>query len=569
MRVSQLNFPFQFDEVKAHRVCEFTSHLRHTQGPLAGERIKLENWQCWVLTEVFGWIWGDTGTRRYKRAYVEIPRGNGKTLLASAIGMYTAFVEGEPGADCICAATSIMQSRLCLDTARTMVSDNELLRQKLGLRVLANSIQQPRSNSRFRVLPAKSASLEGMAVHAGVIDELHLHKNRNVFDSISTACAKRQQSLLWIITTAGYDRSGVCYELHDFAERLLEASAQDESYFAVIYTCDPDDDIFAESTLRKANPNWGISVDIRAVLEEATRARQIPSQRESYRMRYLCEWTANDGTESFLDFPLIQKCYDPALSESDFANQPAVLAADFASKCDLCSAVRVHARVESGKTHYFVFVRNWLPSDAIKNNPSAVLTGWVESGQLISTPGGVVDFDAIEESLFEWWSSCKVRDFNYDPMQAQMLVTHLKRRTEAWDSFVEISQFAKNMSDGMNLLQEAVVDGRLHTNSHVLLWCLTNLRHRRVGLHFITPIRPQDRNKKIDAAVALVMALKSLAIVALDDVELSPYANRGFIILDPNYKWPCEWPDCKELTNRGKYCPEHTKTIDQGVVHGN
>jgi phage terminase large subunit-like protein len=527
-RIGQPDFPFIFDEAKAHRACDFISRLRHTQGPLTGERIKLEPWQCWILTEIFGWVWADTNTRRYKRAYVEVPRGNGKTLLAAGIALYTAFVEGEKGADCVCAATSLMQSRLCLDTARTMVESNALLKQSLGLKVEAHRVLQPKTNSRFRGLPAKAPSLEGMAVHLGVIDEVHLHKSRLVFDSISTACAKRPQSLLFIITTAGMDSSGVCFELHEYAERLLEGTAQDESFFGVVYTCDTDDDIFEESTLRKANPCWGISVDVRAVMEEARRAEQIPSQRASYRMRYLNQWTNNDGTDAFLDFNAVQRCHDADIDEQEFANQPAVLGLDLARKVDLCSLVRVHAKKIDNKTHYYVFARNWMPQETINNSNVAALRGWAETGHLTAIEGAAIDFDVIENEVMEEWSKCAVRDFNFDPMLAQQLIGHLQNRTERPDAFVELTQFAANMTDGMNLLEEIVADGRLHTNSLVLLWCLGNLHSLRSGVHFVTPRRPKDRMRKIDAAVALVMALKSIARCALDETQSDFYSNASY-----------------------------------------
>jgi phage terminase large subunit-like protein len=527
-RIGQPDFPFIFDEAKAARACDFISRLRHTQGPLTGERIKLEPWQCWIICEVFGWCWADTKTRRYKRAYVEVPRGNGKTLLAAGIAMYCAFVEGEKGADCVCAATSMMQSRLCLDTARTMVESNALLKQSLGLKVEAHRVLQPKTNSRFRGLPAKAPSLEGMAVHLGVIDEVHLHKSRLVFDSISTACAKRPQSLLFIITTAGMDSSGVCFELHEFAERLLEGTAQDESFFGVIYTCDADDDIYAEDTLRKANPNWNVSVDVRAVMEEATRAKQIPSQRASYRMRYLNQWTASDGNDTFLDFNAVQRCYDAEIDEQEFSGQPAVLALDLARKVDLCSLVRVHTKEIKGKTHYYAMSRNWMPTETIGGSNIAALRGWVELGHLTATEGAAVDFDRVENEIMDEWAKCAVRDLNFDPMFAPQMISHLQERTERPDAFVELTQFAQNMSDGMTLLEEIVADGRLHTNSPVLLWCLGNLQSQRTGVHFVYPRRPKDRMRKIDAAVALVMALKSIARCALDDTQNDPYTNRSY-----------------------------------------
>jgi phage terminase large subunit-like protein len=201
-----------------------------------------------------------------------------------------------------------------------------------------------------------------------------------------------------------------------------------------------------------------------------------------------------------------------------------------------------------------------MPSIAVSNSNVAALRTWAETGALVVTPGACTSQDDFEEEIFQQWGKVKARDLNYDPAQATMLITHLKNRTEAYDSFVEVTQFARNMTDGMNLLQEIVADGRLHTNSPVLLWCLSNLRAQHGGLHFVWPVRPKDRQLKIDAAVALVMALKSIVACPLEESlnAESPYARRGLILLDPNYRWKCAYPSCESLTNRGDFCKDHT-----------
>lgn len=531
-KIGQDGWPFVFDHEKASAVCEFVERLRHCQGPLTGQRIYLEDWQAFVLTQIFGWVWRHNGKRRFKRVYIEVPRGNGKSLICSAVSLFLAFVEGEPGADVVTSASSEMQSRIVLDTARHMVEQNDAMREKLGLRVEVNRILQPKSMSRVRCLPSKASSLEGISVAGAIVDELHVHRDRRVYDSLSTACGKREQSILFVITTAGFDSSGVAAELHDFSERLLENECADESSFAIIYTTDFNDDWRSESTMRKANPNWKISVNAQSVMEEAIRAEQMPSQRASFRTKYLNEWLSGDAGDRFLDANAVRAALDKTLTDEQFRGQPAVMGCDLASKLDLCSLVRVHQKAINGKPHYYVFCKNWLPEDTLKNSPVSALRGWVEQGHLLITPGSITDHDEIERTIMDEWERADVRDFNYDPFQAAMLTTHLKNKTQQHDKFVEISQFAKNMTDGMNMLQELVADGRLHTNSPVLLWCMNNMQCKLTGLHFMFPVRPKDRNQKIDAAVALILALKSIAGCPLNESKNeNPYLRRGILFI--------------------------------------
>lgn len=526
---------FRFSPDAANRVCRFIEQLRHTKSSVstkADETIELLPWQVFILTEIFGWLRKDNGTRRYRRSYIEVGKGNGKSTLAAGIALYMAFCDGEGGADVLCAASMKEQARIVLDTARQMSQKDKNLCKHLGIKTQAHDILQAATQSRMRALPAKASSVEGVSLHCAILDELHAQRGRALYDCLSTATTKRGNSLFAMVTTAGNDCAGIAFELHQFIERLLNQEVEADTFFAILYGIDPADSWDAPIAWQKANPSWGVSVDPSVMAEEASRAAHMPGERQAFRVFHLSEWLMNGGEESFLDFNVVRQCYDKSLNEDEFKDQPCVLGADFANKIDLCSLVRVHNRSVNGKTHFYVFSKNWMPEQTVKNSPVSSLRGWVETGQLISTAGNVVDFDAIEETIVQEWGKCAPRDFNYDPMQAGMLVTHLKRRTEKWDAFVEITQFAKNMTDGMNLLQEIAVDGRLHTNSQVLLWCLANLMHRRFGLHFISPARPKDASKKIDAAVALVMALKSCAACPLDESDSgSPYLKRGIIFI--------------------------------------
>jgi len=555
---------YRFDEDAAVRACRFMSSLRHVKSSIAtkaGERVVLLPWQIWFVTELYGWRRKDTGARRWKKAWVQVGKGNGKSTLAGCIALYDAFIFGANGTDVLCAASNREQSHIVLDSAREMLLRDRELCKKVGLEVQAKRILQRTTQSELRALPAKATSVEGVQPSLAILDEVHAARGRELYDTLSTACAKTASGLLLMVTTAGNDSAGLGYEMSEFVTSLLNQECEADTFFALVYGTDHSDEWDNPLSWQKANPSWGVSVDPVALEAEAKTAKLMPGARNAFRIFHLSEWIANGADNTFLDFNAVRVCYDKDLCEEDFKEQPAVFGCDLASKLDLCSVIRVHARKKDRDTHFYVFSTNWMPSHAVAASSVAALRTWTETGQLVVTAGAVTNQDDVEEEIFQQWKKCKPRDMNYDPAQATMMMTHLKKRTGDYDSFIEVTQFARNMTDGMNLLQEIVADGRLHTNSQVLLWCLSNLRAQHGGLHFVWPVRPKDRKLKIDAAVALVMALKSICACPLDESASSPYF-RGAIVLDPNYRWKCASPSCEVMINRGDFCKEHRPAGD-------
>lgn len=529
-RESDPVWPFRFDSAKAARACKFIELLCHIQGPLAGQRIVLEPWQRFVIETIFGFVWKDSGTRRFRRAACFVPKGNGKSILAAGIALYLMAADGEGGADCICTATSLDQARIVLDTARNQALKDHVLCEKFGLQVLARKVVQPKSNSVLRGLPAKGSSIEGISLHAGVIDEIHASKGRTVYDNLRTACSKRTQALLFIISTAGDDISGIGYEVYSYCEGVLNGAKEDEEFFAILYGLDEGDAWDTEAAWRKANPNFGVSVDARGIRAECNRAVQLPSNEAAFRTKHCNEWVSAGGEEPFLPMEKVRKCFDPTLVD-DFANTPCSVGMDLASRLDLCSVSRVHAKKIDGKTHYYAFSKSWLPAATLLRSQNASYQGWLRQGWLTETPGSVTDLEIIECHVLELLNLYAVRDISFDPLQSNYLVSRLQKQTEKPDLFIEFGQFAKYFTPGMVELETAVADGRLHTNNPLLLWCLSNLRAKRTGANLVYPTRPKDIALKIDAAVAVVMALRSVAAIPLDETAKSVYEERGILLL--------------------------------------
>ena len=524
LRVGSPEFPFYFSPKHANRVCTFLELLKHVQGSLADTRLKLERWQQFILCSVFGWLRVSTNVRRFRRAYICVPKGSGKTLLAAGIALYCAFCDlpKEGGSDCIATANSLQQSKLVLGTAQSMLRKDKKLTAKLGVEVRANDIVQAESVSKCRGFSKNAAALEGVSLHAGILDELHAAKDRATFDSLSTSTAKREQSLLFVITTSGLgDISSVGYEVDGFCRRVLEREdgANDDSFFGCIWTIDPELEERWDSVeaMEMAMPNLDVSVNRSVLLEEANRAKQIPSQIASYKAKYLNVWASSASEEPFLTHEQIRKCYTQ-LNEAEFIGQECVYGLDLASRLDLCAAVRTHMRRIDGQVHFYAFAKAWLPSATVAKSSNASYRGWIAQKFLVETQGSITDLDVIEEFLMSEFERYRLRDLSFDPLQSNQLITHLSKRTKKPDgTFCEVTQFAKYLTVGMTELEHAVAAGRLHTNSPVLIWCLSNLRAKRVSTGLCYPVRPKDLSQKIDLAVALCMSLRSCAVVPLDE----------------------------------------------------
>ena len=199
------------------------------------------------------------------------------STLTSAIGLYLLACDGEQGAHIVSAASALHQAKLVFTDAQLMARREAGFRQKFGVEVLAHSIVQIDTASRFEAMSAEYSNLDGLNLHAALIDELHAHSTRGLWDVLATATGSRTQPLIWAITTAGLDRASVCYDQRGHVCDILQRRVEDESYFGIIFTRDDGDDPFEEATWKKANPNYGISVHPEGLRADAKRAMQMPS----------------------------------------------------------------------------------------------------------------------------------------------------------------------------------------------------------------------------------------------------------------------------------------------------
>ena len=502
------DWEYTFDADRAARACRFIELLPHIKGPLAVKRelIRLEPWQVFIVSSLFGWVNSDTGLRRYRSAYIAVARKNAKSTLASGIGLYMLCADGETGAEVYSAATTREQARIVWADARAMVARTPGLRRKFGVKNYAHRVEIPSNNSVFRPLSRDTGgNLDGLNISCAIIDELHAHKTRELYDVIDTATGARSQPLILMITTAGFDSSSICYERQVYTQQVLRGDSEDPSWFGLIYTVDKEDLedqerlLTDEALWAKANPNLDVSVSRDDMRRKAVQALAVKSSRPNYLTKHLNVWV--EGGSSWLDIVAWDATEDPDLDIADYEGLPCWIAADLASKLDVACVAYVFERID-GDGHA-VFVRHYVSEREADRSRNSQYAGWAADDHLIVTPGDVTDYGQIEADLRQAAVDYDVVCVAVDPWQAE----HMRQRLDAEGlPTLELRQSVQSLSEPMKSLEAAIVSGKIvHERDPVLRWMLGNVVCHVNAKDEIYP-RKDRPEQKIDGAVALIMA---------------------------------------------------------------
>ena len=484
----------------ADNLCAFIERLPHVKGPLAGEPISLEPWQVFILSTVFGWMKPD-GKRRFRRSYIEVPRGNAKSTLSSALALYMLAADGEGGAEVYSLATTRDQARIVFGDAQTMARRSAGFRSRFAVNVGAHNMHVLASGSKFEALSAEGSTLDGLNIHFGCVDELHAHKTRTVYDVVETGTGKRDNSLLWVITTAGSNRAGICYEVRTFVTKLLDGVVQDDSQFGIVYGLDDGDTWDTEAALIKANPNWGISVRPEVLGPLQAKAMQLPSAINNFKTKHLNEWVNADT--AWMDMRAWDACANSGLDLDAFEGQPCWIGLDLASKTDIAALMLIFQHPDISDA-YVAFGKYYLPEDTVNGAGNSQYPGWMRTGRLTVTPGNVIDFSWIEADLLDMASRFGIQAVAFDPFQATQLST---RMLSEGLPMIEVRPTVLNFSEPMKTVEALVLQKKLiHDGDPVLAWMASNVVAHLDAKDNIYPRKERPENK-IDGIVALIMAI--------------------------------------------------------------
>jgi phage terminase large subunit-like protein len=494
---------YRFDAKRAVRICQFVEGFHHIKGEWAkrNEQIVLQPWQIFIYTTIFGWVDRDSGLRRFRTVYIECPRKNSKSTMSAPVALYLMAADGEAGQEVYSAATTRDQAKIVWEAAKQMVDRDPGFRKTFGVDTSAHSIYQMASASKFIAISAEGNSLDGLN-GSSIVDELHAHRTRKVYDVLETAKAARQQPLLWNITTAGSDRSGICYELRTYVTKILDAVAQDDSVFGIIYTTDEGDDWTDEATWKKANPNYGVSVDPEELRRLCLKAQKMPSAMNNFLTKHLSVWVNADV--GLFDISKWQALGDPSLDPEQFKDKPCWLGLDLAPRHDFSSRIQLFEVEKEDGVHYYVFPRHFLSEGEIEASANSQYAGWAREGWITTNSGNSTSYDDIEEDLRGLNAQYQVREVAYDPATAKEIVDHMSAEGML---MVEMRPLVLNFSEPTKRLDALMADGRIHHNGDpVLTWMLSNVVGHYDRKDNVYPVK-ERRENAIDGVVALIMAL--------------------------------------------------------------
>lgn len=527
--LARTDWQWEWVPSRAAAICQFIEMLPHIKGRWRSKNIQLEAWQCFLLTTIFGWVdknsadKDDDKIRRFRKALIVIPRKNGKSAIAAGIALFLLALDSEIGAEVYSAATTRDQAKISWDIARAMVQRLPNFQNGVGVEPGAHSISIPAESACYKPLSRDADSLEGLNVHGAIIDELHAHNTREVFDVLDEATGARRQPLLFMISTEGDSNIGVFPEQVDYLQNVLRGTKEDDRYFGLIYTLDKEDDWTLPSSWYKANPNLGVSVYEEDLAARFNQAKSNPESQSSFLIKRLgVRVGAGDAFFNMLAWTNI--CRKPDMKLEDFRGQACVVTFDLASKSDVAARIMVFRK----GLNFYVFGRYYLPEDALESGmPNYdVYRGWANVNAITFTPGKVIDYDFIQDDLLDDAKNFKVELIGTDPYNATQFQTNMKAKGL---QIIDVPQTVLNLSEPMKELAGLITAGRvIHNGDPVLTWMMGNVIAKRDVKENVYPRKSRAQNK-IDGAVALIGNLS----LQMRNVKMKPsiYASKATAII--------------------------------------
>lgn len=495
------------------KVLKAFTHLRHTQGELAGRPLKPDNWQvAYLLAPVFGWLQPDPDNGEYYRVinelYVDVPRKNGKTTISGGISVYLTAADGEVGSQVVAAASTRDQAAFTFTPIKQLVDKAPALKGRL--RAYTNKIVHPRSGSTFTVISSTADAQHGANIHGAIVDELHIHKNGDLVEALETGTGSRRQPLIVFITTADEGRPGTVYDRkRRVIEGLATRSITNPTKYGVIWAAEEEDDPYSEETQRKANPGFGISPTARYLRNAAKAAKDDPSQLNSYLRLHLGIRIGEAGR--FLDLPTWDNNAGDPVEEEDLFRRTCYGGLDLGSVSDLTALCWLFPYAD-GTEGYHTLFRFWAPEaklSELDKRTADNASRWVDAGFLKLTPGNVTDYNFIEHQILRDYELFDVQSIGFDRWNATQVSTNL---LDQGVPMVQTGQGYQTMSPALKAIKRLALLGRPgderihHGDNPIMRWMTDNLKVATDPAGNIKPDKEKS-HEKIDGWSALANAM--------------------------------------------------------------
>ena len=493
------SLPFYFDENKGNRPIEFIeTFCKQAEGEI-GKPIELELFQKAYIQALFGFVYRDTGLRRFNETMFLVGRKNGKTTLLSAIALYMMIADGEGSAECYSVATKKDQASKAFKSACAMRSQSPEIRALISKR--RTDMYMPSTFSSFEPLSSDSDTLDGLNSHLVIIDELHAIKDRNLYEVMKQSTSSRRQPLVVMITTAGTVRECIFDDIYDYANNVLNGTIKNDSFLPVLYELDKTEEWKDIKCWQKANPGLGTIKQYKYLNEQVQRAKDDSSSKRGI----LCKDFNIRGTseEKWLDFDTVNN--EEMYNIDNLKGSYAIGGADLSSTTDLtCATLLI---LNKGKK--YVIQQYFIPEDKLEekeNDDKVPYKKWKERGLLTVCQGAKINYSDVTNWFLKMHKEMDISALwiGYDPWGSTYWIEEMK---EVGFEMEQVIQGAKTMSNPMKQLEADLKERKVNYNNNpITKWCLLNTAIKIDENDNIRPIKGKNQKQRIDGTVSLIDA---------------------------------------------------------------
>ena len=450
------------------------------------------------------------------------------STFSAAVALKLLCADGEPAAEIYSCASDRQQAGIIFREAADMVRIDPVLSKVIRVLESQKRMVYLKNGSFYQVLSAEAYSKHGFNIHGLLFDELHAQPNRKLFDVMTKGSGDaRRQPLFFLTTTAGDDTKSVCYEQHKLALDILSGKKVDPTFYPVVYAAPDDADWTDPKVWRQANPSLGITISEESVREWCERAKQMPSEENTFRQLRLCQWVKQ--AVRWMPMKKWEACGATKFTPEELEGRPCYGGLDLSSTGDITSFVLVFPpKDENGP--YYVLPYFWIPEERMKERVArdkVPYNEWAKQGFLQLTEGDVIHYGFIEQFIVDLGTKYNIREIAFDRWGATQMSQNLE---EAGFSVIPFGQGFKDMSPPTKELMNLTLAGRIaHGGNPILNWMMDNVTVRKDPAGNIK-MDKEKSTEKIDGCVATVMALDR-AIRNGYDEGASVYDDRGVLFI--------------------------------------
>ncbi|GLV61721.1 terminase [Bacillus mycoides] len=516
-----------FDVDRANEMLDFVqSFIRHVKGPLAGQLMELELWEMFVFANMYGWYHknekGKT-VRVIRESYVQVPKKNGKTIIAAGALLYAMYGELELGADCYCAASDYEQAQNAAEPIAQAIENSEPLASPTQIYKGVNgtvsgamyrySIDGIAYQNKFKVLTKNTKGLEGKNPYFVLNDELHAQENMDMYDNLKSAQISREQPMMLNISTAGKGASSVGMRVYKYAKLVLE-NDDDDSLFVAIWEPNKNYDWENRKVWEMVNPNIGVSVTMEQLEIEFKKAKQSAHSKAEFLSKHLNVFV--NGADNYFEHDQVQHVLVEDLG--DLTGETCYLGLDLSKTTDLtCVSLNFPSHDDEGMSILKVKQMYFLPNENIdfkEKEDNVPYTDMVERGFATFCDGKMIDQDQVMEYIVECMDLYDVQQINYDPAMSQKLIEKLENLGL---ECIAVNQYPNVMNAMLDDSEILIYEKRLITDNPLFVYCALNVVVVTNINGMKAPSKRQSK-KKIDGFVAFLVAHKE-TMMQMDDID--------------------------------------------------